>query len=239
MPGVSVTERDGARPLRADARRNREHIVAAASVLLVERGTDVPMEDIARAAGVGVGTLYRRFPNRRVLINAVAVDIFQRLGTMGRAARAREPNAGDALRRFLRDWATLRLGLLHTTLCAVLPDATASDAELRRVRQDWLGLFDRMVRDAQEAGAVRVDVGSGDIAAFMNMLIRDHNDQRDGLTARLLELVLDGLRPAVGSTLPGRPATLEELAGDHTTNHTATVTTAEQPSQHADRVARR
>lgn len=75
--------------LRADARRNRDRIIAAARTVFTERGTEVPMEEIARAAGVGTGTLYRRFPDRDSLISAVGQDVFQRvLEEAGRSADA-------------------------------------------------------------------------------------------------------------------------------------------------------
>src|SRR3954466_7627668 len=67
----SVTRMTAARPLRADAERNRQRIVSAAKILFAERGVDVAVEDIAAEAGVGIGTFYRRFPDRESLVDAV------------------------------------------------------------------------------------------------------------------------------------------------------------------------
>src|SRR5690606_13382420 len=89
--------------LRADARRNRDQIVAAASRLFARGGADAPMEEIARAASVGVGTLYRRFPDREALIVAVAGKSTRDLHAQLEAARAEEPTAWAALERFLRE----------------------------------------------------------------------------------------------------------------------------------------
>src|SRR5688572_25450825 len=96
--------------LRADAQRNREQIIDAARALFVERGADVPMEEIAHRAGVGVGTLYRRFPDREALIRAVALDTFRRVVALACAAEAEEPDGWRALTRFVRQSAAdLRL----------------------------------------------------------------------------------------------------------------------------------
>src|SRR5687767_9677648 len=78
--------RADARPLRADAERNRQRIVAAAAALFAERGVDVSMDDIAAAAGVGIGTIYRRFPDREALIEALFEDKIARMAAMARGA---------------------------------------------------------------------------------------------------------------------------------------------------------
>jgi AcrR family transcriptional regulator len=177
--------------MRADALRNRDQIVGAARVLFVTQGPDTPMEEIARAAGVGVGTLYRRFPDRGSLINAVSADIFERLATIIRTARDEEPTPWLALRRYLSEWVGVRLGMLYDTMCGGLPEALRVDPELRRVRETWLELFEQLVRDAQQSGELRPDVEMMDVALLMNMLIKADLPAETG---RLLELMLDGLR---------------------------------------------
>jgi AcrR family transcriptional regulator len=87
--------------LRADARRNRGQLVEAAGALFAERGPDVPMEEIARRAGVGVGTLYRRFPDRDALVRAVAFVSFHRVVENARGAAA-EPDGWAGITRFVR-----------------------------------------------------------------------------------------------------------------------------------------
>jgi AcrR family transcriptional regulator len=182
--------------MRVDAQRNRDQIVAAARVLFITDGVDAPMEEVAKAAGVGVGTLYRRFPDRGALMDAVTVDIFQRLAGMIATARQEEPSAWDALRRFLREWAEFRLGLLQDPLCSGMPQALEVNVELREVRSRWLELFERTVREAQDAGALRGDVGLTEIATFMNLLIRDEQTET---SSRILALMLDGLAVTPGT----------------------------------------
>src|SRR5216683_2549991 len=83
--------------LRADARRNRRQALAAAAQVFVEQGADAPLDDIARRAGVGIATLYRRFPDREALVRAVAVDVLARTAHEARQALAEEPDAFAAL----------------------------------------------------------------------------------------------------------------------------------------------
>src|SRR4051812_4544447 len=76
----------GARPLRADARRNRERVLEAARAVFAEHGRDAQMDDVARRAGVGVGTVYRHFPTKEALVAALALDLFERALEASRAA---------------------------------------------------------------------------------------------------------------------------------------------------------
>src|SRR5918999_652259 len=107
--------------LRADARQNRDQIMVAARALFATHGVHVPLEEVARAAGVGKATLYRRFPRREQLIEAVALDVYRQLLALARDAVDREPDSGEAVSRFLRDWIDVRLGLVHTGICEELP----------------------------------------------------------------------------------------------------------------------
>lgn len=86
--------------LRADARRNRERIVAAAREMFVEFGAEVPLDDVARRAGVGNATLYRHFADRRELVHEVVLSVLERITGSGEAAMAEESDAFAALRRF-------------------------------------------------------------------------------------------------------------------------------------------
>lgn len=204
----------GDQRLRADALRNRDQIVAAARTLFVARGVDIPMDDIAREAGVGKGTLYRRFPDRESLIQAAALDISQRLASMASAAWDEEPDAWSALSRFLRHWGSVRLGLLRPALCNQMPDAQRAIPELAKARQTWLGLLDLMIGRAQADGVLRPDVGTGDLAAFMNMLARQPElpgGRAELARSRFLELLLAGLRVRSGDALPGEPITSVDL----------------------------
>lgn len=178
--------------MRADALRNRAQIVSAAQVLFISHGPDVPMEDVARAAGVGVGTLYRRFPDRCSLLTAVATNVLDTLAGKLREARAAEPTAWAALVHYLADWAEFRLGLLHDPLCRTMPDRVAADADVRQSQLTWLDLLEDLITDAQREGALRPDVGMPEIAQFMNMLVTKL--EPGDTTTKLLQVMIDGLR---------------------------------------------
>jgi AcrR family transcriptional regulator len=156
-------------PLRADARRNRDQILVAAREIFAERGADVPMEEIARRASVGVGTLYRRFADREALILAVFRDTYQAVAEETRAAFAEEPTAWGALMRIMRQSAWL-----HVSVQAKSPRVTAvvkADPDTWRLRDYLLDMLDEVVRRAQDEGTLRRDVGAGDLAMlFMSVV---------------------------------------------------------------------
>jgi AcrR family transcriptional regulator len=214
MPAEPTDASAGTR-LRADARRNRDQIIAASRTIFAERGTEVPMEEIARAAGVGVGTLYRRFPDRDSLIRAIAVDTFQRVVDDAQAAIRQEPDAWRALTRFLHTTTGLRLllqlGVLSPRARAVLHD----DQATQRLRQALLDILSELVAAAQDDGSLRPDVSSGDIAMILSLILRDirglPTDVRESAPARYLTLMLDGLQARPGTPLPGRAVTEDDL----------------------------
>ena len=201
--------------LRSDARRNRDQIVAAAKLLFVESGTDLPMEEIARRADVGVGTLYRRFPDRDSLIRAVAEDGLRGVVDDARAAQAEEPTAWAALVRLLRHSPNLRLMIRLALLSERAWTAVRQDPQLGRFRRDIMAVLDELVVGAQAEGALRADVGSGDVVALISLLLRPATAGSEALAATLLEralvVMLDGLRARPGSPLPGRPITASDL----------------------------
>src|SRR5437660_5191579 len=91
-----ISSASGRRGLRADAVRNRAHLLAAAREVFVEQGADAPLDQIARRAGVGIATLYRGFPQRQTLLRAVALDVLARAGDQARAAEAEEADPFSA-----------------------------------------------------------------------------------------------------------------------------------------------
>jgi AcrR family transcriptional regulator len=201
-------------PLRADARRNRDQIIAAARRIFSAEGSDVPMEEIARAAGVGVGTLYRRFPDRDALIGAVARDNFGRVLTEARAASAEEPTAWDALVRFLRQSQELKLSV-QLAMVSRAASAIAEEALTNEFRRALLAELDLVVHAAQAEGSLRKDIDTGDVAVLFALLLRQITN-RSGEAARLTQersmvLMLDGLRAQSSSPLPGRPLTSADL----------------------------
>jgi AcrR family transcriptional regulator len=201
--------------LRADARRNRDQLVDAAGELFAERGPDVPMEEIARRAGLGVGTLYRRFPDREALVRAVALASFHRVVANARVAAA-EPDGWSGITHFVRrSVADLRLATWLSMWFARAWAELRLDAEQRQLRAELLGLLDGLVRRAQREGVMRPDVGVGDLAVLLALVLRPLPGGLAAVTARAIErhvaVVLDGLRTRGGEPLPGRAITLDDL----------------------------
>lgn len=205
-------------PLRADARRNRDQILAAAREIFAERGADVAMEEIARRASVGVGTLYRRFTDRETLIRAVFRETFQTVADEVRAALTEEPTGWDALARVMRQSAWLQVSVQ-----AKSPMVTAvvrADPETYRLRNELLDMLSEVVRRAQEEGSLRRDVGVGDLAILFMSVVKQTatlTPEAAGLApGRVLAIMMDGLRAPVPGQLPGRPLTRADLDFDAT-----------------------
>jgi AcrR family transcriptional regulator len=201
--------------LRADARRNRDQILAAARSIFAANGPEVPMEEIARAAGVGVGTLYRRFPDRDALIRAVAVENFERVLADARAAAKEEPTAWSALVRLLRQSVDLQLSI---QLAMLSPRAFAllkRDPDVRRLRDEILEKLDSFVRGAQADGMLRKDIGAGDVAILFATILRQMHakspEVRAMASVRCLGIMIDGLRAEPATELPGRPLMAADL----------------------------
>ncbi|GAA1306419.1 TetR/AcrR family transcriptional regulator [Pseudonocardia xinjiangensis] len=201
--------------LRADARRNRDQILAAAKQWFAVQGPDVPMEEIARAAGVGIGTLYRRFPDREALIQAVARDSFEKALAEARAAVAEEPTAWEALVRFLHQSQELRL-TMQLAMTSPPRIVLRDDEERNELRRALIEVLDTVVHAAQAEGTLRGDIDTGDVAMVFALLVRQVPKTHDtvaGLAAeRCMALILDGLRaPSSGAPLPGQPITAEDI----------------------------
>jgi AcrR family transcriptional regulator len=194
--------------MRADARRNRDQILAGAKAVFQEQGPDVPMEEIARRAGVGVGTLYRRFPDRESLIRAVARDSFERVLDEVRAVAGQEPTAWDTITRLLAHSRELRVMSQLALLSERAHTIITGDPEIGGVRDEILGLLDGLVAAAQREGSLRADVGAGDISVLLSLLVKHfptaEAELSDMMLHRATALILDGLR-APGTPLPGRP----------------------------------
>jgi AcrR family transcriptional regulator len=181
----------GERPMRADARRNYRRLLGEARAAFLEHGAEAPLEDIARRAGVGIGTLYRHFPTRMALQAAVYQDQVDELCATAYALLASEP-PGDALAAWMRSfaaYATSKRGLMQTL------------KEVIDVRSDLFVRCHDGIRDAaaavllpaQEAGTVRPEVTVEDLLRLTHGL--SVATQHAPETAdRLLSYLLDGLR---------------------------------------------
>jgi AcrR family transcriptional regulator len=193
---LSPTAECAERPLRRDAERNRQRILQAAGELFAERGLGVTLDDVAHHAGVGVGTVYRRFPDKEGLIDAL---FEQRIEVIGAFAEASLEHADpwEGLVLFLER------GLQAQACDRGLKELLASSVHGRggvqhareRLRPLVTAIFDR----AKAAGVLRADASPEDAPLIMMMLgpiIDRTRDVQPELWRRYLGLVLDGLRPA-------------------------------------------
>ncbi len=201
------------KPLRKDAERNRRRILDAARELFAQRGLGVTLNDIAHHAEVGVGTVYRRFPDKSVLIESLFEESFEEITHRMRAAVA-DPDPWHGLITFLdgqfeahaRD-----LGLKE--LVTATPEGIA---RVGRLRDELLPLSAQLVRGAQESGAMREDVGPTDLAMLQIMIGSVLDATRDvdpEMWRRYLAIILRGLsaRPEELAPLPVQALAPDQL----------------------------
>lgn len=190
--------------MRADARRNREQLVAAAVELLAEEGVDAPLDAIARRAGVGIGTLYRHFPDRHALAEAVALEAFTTVRGLARDAAA--PAAGQTgLRGFLTRIVELRIGVFMASLLPLLEDRPMSE-ELAVAFDGMVTAIEALVAHAHEAGQLREDASADDVMLLLAVLTQPlpggPREYGAAVTPRLLHLAVEGLQPSEHATCP-------------------------------------
>jgi len=204
--------------LRADAQRNRDHIVAVARVVFAEIGPGAPMDEVARRAGVGIGTLYRRFPDRESLLRAVALESLSAILADARAAIGEEPTAWDAMTRIVRRAVELRFSTQVTLMDDRTRQAVKDAPDFRQTRAEVIDVVEHLVERAQAEGSMRSDVGTGDVFAVVSLLLKPppsgSAEISDLLMRRCLALILDGLHSGGPSVLPGEPIGVADLHPD-------------------------
>jgi AcrR family transcriptional regulator len=182
-------------PLRADAERNRQRLLAAARELFATRGLDVTLDEIARHAGVGTGTAYRRFANKDALIDALMVD---RIGELAALAEEclEDPDPWRGLTGYFER--ALALQAADRGLKDVLFSSGRGRERSTEARRQIAPVVAKLVRRAQDAGAVRSDFALSDVPLInfmLNTIVDFGRDVRPDLYKRYLAIVLDGLRP--------------------------------------------
>ncbi|MEV7071274.1 TetR/AcrR family transcriptional regulator [Streptomyces sp. NPDC091972] len=211
MTATTTAQRKAPRP-RADALRNRERIVSAAREMFTEFGPDVPLDEIARRAGVGNATVYRNFPDRDALVREVVCSVMDRTTEAAEIALAETGDAFGALERFVHTAADERISALCPMIQSTF-DQNHPDLEAARVRCEELIV--ELMNRAKAAGQLRTDVDSGDLLLVVAQLSRPPAGtacfQVDRFVHRHLQLFLDGLRAPARSILPGAATTLEDL----------------------------
>jgi AcrR family transcriptional regulator len=194
----------GERALRADARRNHQAVIAAAKKLFAEEGLDAQMPDVAKAANVGVGTVYRHFPTKDDLIAALVAERFERLAQKALEALQTE-DAWEGISDFIRFSAQIQAD--DRGLCEVMGsrpevmDAAARAAGLPE-------LCEQLVKRAQRSGRLRRDLTWEDIpmiACGLGRITQASVGPTTGRWPRLVEIILDGLRAPGSGKLPRCP----------------------------------
>jgi len=193
---------DTVRPLRRDAERNRQRILQAAWEAFNERGLDIGLDEIARYAGVGVGTVYRRFRTKEELIQALFMDRVDSIAALAEEAyEAADPWSGLVF--FMEQMAEKMAGDLG--LRQMLMFANYGQDLVTYARQRNAPLVERLVQRAQAAGQLRTDLRQTDIP-FIVFLLADATQlahaANPGIWRRYLTLILDGMRPAREGATP-------------------------------------
>ena len=200
-----------ARPLRRDAQANRERIVAAARAAFAERGIDAPVEEIARRAGVGMGTLYRRFPTKEDLVDAVLEDAFEGFVRAAEEALAEE-DAWLGFTGFLER--SLALHGADRGLKDLAASAEHGLARTQAMRERLRPLIRQLVERAQEQGSLRADFTPQDVPVVFwtaGRVIEATSQVAPDFWRRYLGLLLDGLRAGAATPLARPPLTRAEL----------------------------
>jgi AcrR family transcriptional regulator len=180
-------------PMRADARRNRERLIAAALATFTERGADdTSLEEIARRAGVGIGTLYRHFPTRQALLEAVYRDQVDAL-----CGRAEVTGSGPSSAAELTGWlqALIEFSLTKHLLTAELLAGGVDSPLVSTCRTDLLAAFTRVLTRAQQAGLARPGIEPRDLLRLTHAitLAAQRADDPAAEASRLLHVMLGGV----------------------------------------------
>ena len=189
-----------ARPLRADAARNRESLLAAAEAEFAERGLDASIADIARRAGVAKGTVFRHFATKEELIAAIVSGHFAALTAVARDLLD-SADPGAALLEFL----TVAAEEVQQHDLTFLQEISEGDAAVTELRNELHAAIGSLVDRARAAGAVRPDVTGTDVFVLICAPVHAAgflSDPAPGLWRRYLSIIFDGLRPEGAHPLP-------------------------------------
>jgi AcrR family transcriptional regulator len=193
MEATQAATAGDAKPLRRDAQRNRERILAAAREVFAARGVHATLDDVAARAGVGVGTVYRRFPNKDALLDELFEERIAEVAALAETALS-DPNAWEALIRFLEgleEVCSADRALEHLVL-----HTGRSDERLARARERLLAPIAALVERAKADGRLRGDLDASDIRMLHTMLsavIQETYAMSPDLWRRYFTIVVDGL----------------------------------------------
>jgi AcrR family transcriptional regulator len=200
------------RPLRRDAERNRQRILDAARVVFAERGLRGSHDDIAREAGVGVGTVYRRFPHKEQLIDALFDERIEEIADVARAA-AHHPDPWEALVGFLTR--TQELQSQDRGLKEIVLGGARGTERAVAARSLIAPLAAQVLQRAKDAGVVRADIELTDIPLIqlaIGTIAESSRDDAPDVWRRMMTIVVDGLRAECARSELASPALDEEQA---------------------------
>jgi AcrR family transcriptional regulator len=186
------------RPLRADARRNRERVLGAARAVFAAQGHEAQMDDVARQAQVGVGTVYRHFPTKEALIEALAVEAFERVADAAREALKIE-DPWEAFTQAL--WAGARLLAGDRALAELMATLPGPILEGAPVEEDLRMSMTELIARAREAGVLRPEIVLDDVVMVMcgvGAATRKAHQVPEAWR-RHVAIIIDGLRAANAS----------------------------------------
>jgi AcrR family transcriptional regulator len=202
---TASTRPSAERPLRRDAAVNRERLLRAAGIVFADQGIEASVEEIARVAGVGMGTLYRRFPTKEALIGALVQDMLESMQMIAEQAASRSDGSG--LEHYLEDASAYQAA--HRGCLPRLWNLDGSQDAVQRLRLTIAGLL----ADAKAHGLVRDEITSTDVTMVM-WSIRGVIETTGGVAPdawrRHLSLLVAGLRPAA-SPLHHKPLTRAQV----------------------------
>ncbi|HEY4348376.1 MAG TPA: helix-turn-helix domain-containing protein [Gaiellaceae bacterium] len=202
----------GERHLRSDAQRNRTLLLAAAREAFSERGVDVSADEIVERAGVGIGTLYRHFPNREALVDAIFEDRGEEVVAMfGRVLEVDDPAAGLWL--LLEQMVEMQRA--DSTLKALLMRYPPSEGRFVEMRERLERLTDELLERARSQGVLRADYTRADFSLLfwsLGPILEATGEVAPDAWRRHLAFVLDGLRPEAARPATSPPLTDEQLA---------------------------
>lgn len=201
------------RPLRRDAERNRQRILRAAAIVFTQRGLDATLDDVAREAGVGVGTVYRRFPDKQSLVAELFADRIDSLVAVAEQACA-APDPWQALVSYLQYAAKTMAA--DVGLRQLMMFATYGTDQVAYAREQMRPVITKLVERAQETGELRQDFQAGDVPliAFMLASAAEYaSPVNPGIWRRYLALIIDGMRSSRDGTseLPAPALTPPEI----------------------------
>ncbi|MEU5090108.1 helix-turn-helix domain-containing protein [Streptomyces sp. NPDC021356] len=183
---------------RADARRNRARVLRAAEEAFATEGADVPLDEVARRAGVGAGTVYRHFPSKNALLEAVIVHRVARMAADTRAMITAD-DPGGAFFTFFAEMVE-RVTFNKALAAALDGRAQIRPATTSGLKREFREAVAALLLRAQQAGAVRADVDEADVVALATGCIAMEASRNS--SGRMVALTCDALRPAAASELP-------------------------------------